>query len=170
MVGVLNTIDNMMPSYAALHIVRSNHGWTGPQLSRVHTCRRQIRCMSRLNSVICQIKSANIFVLTGWGQSAKFNSRQIFRLYGMTFVEYSQLPTSLISKCTYSELIVVPNSRPLCVIWWTRHHYTDECHLLILNKYKNNLIKLKDEVGMAVPKCTQIRFVALTYHISHLVY
>ena len=29
-----------------------------------------------------KFKSANIFVHTGWGQSAKFNARQIFRLYG----------------------------------------------------------------------------------------
>ena len=32
-----------------------------------------------------KLKSANIFVLTGWGQSAKFNSCQIFRLYGMLY-------------------------------------------------------------------------------------
>ena len=31
-----------------------------------------------------KFKSANIFVHTGWGQSAKFNARQIFRLYGNT--------------------------------------------------------------------------------------
>ena len=32
-----------------------------------------------------KFKSANIFVHTGWGQSAKFNARQIFRLYGIFF-------------------------------------------------------------------------------------
>ena len=35
-------------------------------------------------------------------------------------------------------------------------------------KYKNNRIKLKDEVGMAVPKNTQIRFVGITYHIQYI--
>ncbi len=33
-----------------------------------------------------KLKSANIFVLAGWGQSAKFNPRQIFRLYGILHV------------------------------------------------------------------------------------
>ena len=32
-----------------------------------------------------KFKSANIFVHTGWGQSAKFNARQIFRLYGISW-------------------------------------------------------------------------------------
>ena len=38
---------------------------------------------------------------------------------------------------------------------------------ILLNKYKNNWIKLKDEVGMAVPKSTQTRFVGITYHIHY---
>ena len=32
---------------------------------------------------------------------------------------------------------------------------------------KSNEIKLKDELGMAVPKNTQTRFVGKTYHIIH---
>ena len=32
---------------------------------------------------------------------------------------------------------------------------------------KNNWIKLKVEVGMAVPKNTQTRFVGITYHIHY---
>ena len=32
-----------------------------------------------------RLKSTNIFVSAGFGQSAKFNSRQIFRLYGMPY-------------------------------------------------------------------------------------
>ena len=39
--------------------------------------------------------------------------------------------------------------------------------LYIKTSIKNNWIKLKDEVGMAVPKSTQTRFVELTYHIHY---
>ena len=35
------------------------------------------------------------------------------------------------------------------------------------NKYKEQLNKLKDEVGMAVSKNTQTRFVGITYHIHY---
>ena len=54
---------------------------TGP---RARTCRWQIRGMARLNSAIHQIKICQYFVLAGWGQSAKFNSHLIFRLYGIS--------------------------------------------------------------------------------------
>ena len=37
------------------------------------------------------------------------------------------------------------------------------------NKYKEQLNKMKDEVGMAVPKNTQTRFVQITY-VSHPLY
>ena len=33
---------------------------------------------------------------------------------------------------------------------------------------KNNRIKLKDEVEMAVPKSTQTRFVGITYHTHYI--
>ena len=39
-----------------------------------------------------KLKFANIFVHAGWGQSAKFNSRQIFRLYDKYF-KYRSLIT-----------------------------------------------------------------------------
>jgi hypothetical protein len=51
-------------------------------LLQVHTCRHQIRGVARSNSGIHHIKSANIFVLAGWGQSANFKICQIFQLHG----------------------------------------------------------------------------------------
>ena len=37
----------------------------------------------------------------------------------------------------------------------------------IITSIKNNWRKLKDEVGMTVPKNTQTRFVGITYHIHY---
>ena len=38
------------------------------------------------------------------------------------------------------------------------------------NKCKNNCIKLKDEVGMAMPKSTQTRFLGIRDNHNHYVY
>ena len=60
-------------------------------------CNRQIKIHQNfLLAYICmeipyrtaKLKFANIFVHAGWGQSAKFNSRQFFRLYGI----YNNIP------------------------------------------------------------------------------
>ena len=66
-----------------MHVV-SSPGWgLGTRL----VCMRQIRAWLDRIQPSAKLKSANIFVLAGWGQSAKFNACQLFRLYGILYLQ-----------------------------------------------------------------------------------
>ena len=50
-----------------------------------------------------KFKSGNIFAMAIWGPTAKFNSRQYFRLYGIIFEKFracKETPTIKLQKLT----------------------------------------------------------------------
>ena len=88
----------MMPSFAAagfnsIYIARSmeaaNHSpWSLMVGARAGT---KFRAWLDRTQLSAKLKSTNIFVLADWGQSTKFNSHQIFQLYGKLIGDWAIL-------------------------------------------------------------------------------